>query len=84
MCRDACCLASRETVYKLMAYGIEHTIEMTKEINANAVEVGFLFDTEFALFDFDSYSEYHNWRRCMELRTIKSLNLRSHPSEIEE
>ncbi|VDP84251.1 unnamed protein product [Echinostoma caproni] len=41
-------------------------------------------DTEFALFDSDSYSEYYNWRRGMELRTIESLNLHSHPSEIEE
>ncbi|VDP82300.1 unnamed protein product [Echinostoma caproni] len=41
-------------------------------------------DTEFALFDFDSYSEYYNWRRGMELCTIESLNLHSHLSEIEE
>uniref|UniRef100_A0A183BGY2 KTSC domain-containing protein n=1 Tax=Echinostoma caproni TaxID=27848 RepID=A0A183BGY2_9TREM len=46
--------------------------------------VGFQSDNEFALFDFDSYSEYYSWRRGMELRTIESLNLHSHPSEIEE
>ncbi|VDP95802.1 unnamed protein product [Echinostoma caproni] len=46
--------------------------------------VGFQSDTEFALFDFDSYSEYYNWRRNMDLRTIESLKLHSHLSEIEE
>ncbi|VDP90369.1 unnamed protein product [Echinostoma caproni] len=52
--------------------------------STHAPRYSFQSDTEFALFDFDSYSEYYNWRRGMELRTIESLNLHSHPSEVEE
>ncbi|VDP74864.1 unnamed protein product [Echinostoma caproni] len=33
---------------------------------------------------FDSYSEFYNWRRGMELWNIELLNLHSHPSGIEE
>ncbi|VDP90454.1 unnamed protein product [Echinostoma caproni] len=43
--------------------------------------MGFQSDSDFALFD--SYSNYYDWRRGMELRTIESLNLHSRPSGIE-
>ncbi|VDP86247.1 unnamed protein product [Echinostoma caproni] len=46
--------------------------------------VGFQSDSEFALFDFDSYSEYHNWRRAMEIPVTEQLNLHGSPPEIEE